>query len=95
MQEQVAAPDAMVRFRRWAAVAVAFAVLGYLAYALWKGWSETAAQFVSFRWSLYVPVLGLTLVNYGLRYLKWHYLLGRLDIEIPHRTNVWIFLAGE
>jgi uncharacterized protein (TIRG00374 family) len=94
MQEQVAAPDAMVRFRRWAAAAVAFAVLGYLAYALWKGWSETAAEFVSFRWSLYVPVLGLTLVNYGLRYLKWHYLLGRLDIDVPHRTNVWIFLAG-
>jgi uncharacterized protein (TIRG00374 family) len=94
MHEQVAAPDAMVRFRRWAAVAVALAVLGYLAYAVWKGLSETTAELVSFRWGLYVPILGLTLINYGLRYLKWHYLLGRLGIEVPHRTNLWIFLAG-
>jgi uncharacterized protein (TIRG00374 family) len=89
-----AAPDAMVRFRRWAAIAIALAVLGYLAYALWKGFSETTLEIVSFRWGLYVPVLLLTLVNYGLRYLKWHYLLGRLGIVVPHRTNVWIFLAG-
>lgn len=90
----VAAPDAMVRFRRWAAIAVALAVLGYFAYAVWKGLSETTIEIVTFRWGLYVPVLVLTLVNYSLRYLKWHYLLGRIGIDVPHRTNVWIFLAG-
>ncbi len=92
--DQVAAPLAMHRFRRWAAWAVAFAVLGYLGYAVWKGLSETAAELVSFQWSLLVPVLLLTLVNYGLRYFKWHYLLVRLGIRVPHRVNLWIFATG-
>jgi uncharacterized membrane protein YbhN (UPF0104 family) len=84
----------MIRFRRWAAIAVALAVLGYLAYAVIHGLSETWEELAAFDWPLYAPVLGLTLVNYGLRYAKWSYLLGRLGISIPHRTNVWIFLAG-
>jgi uncharacterized protein (TIRG00374 family) len=88
------APDALGSFRRWAAIAVAVAVLGYLGYALWKGFSETATALASFSWPLYVPVLLLTLVNYGLRYAKWAYLLSILGIGVPHRTNVWIFLSG-
>lgn len=89
-----APPAAMHSFRRWAAWAVALAALGYLAYAVWKGFSETAAELVGFVWSLYVPVLGLTLVNYGLRYLKWHYLLHQLGVHVPHRANLWVFAAG-
>lgn len=87
-------PDAIVRFRKWAAVSVGLAVLGYLAYALWTGFSATATELARFSWPLYVVVLALTLVNYGLRYVKWHYLLQRLEIRVPHRTNVWIFLTG-
>lgn len=87
-------PDAMIRFRRWAAIAVGLAVLGYLAYAVWTGFSATAIELARFWWPIYVPVIGLTLVNYGLRYAKWHYLLVRLGIRVPHRTNVWIFLTG-
>lgn len=88
------APDAIKRFRRWGAIAVALATIGYLAYAVWKGLSETAVELAQFRWSLYIPVLGLTLVNYGLRYFKWDYLLRRLGIHIPHRTNLAIFACG-
>jgi glycosyltransferase 2 family protein len=89
-----APPDAMASFRRWAAVAVALSVLGYLAYALYKGLGETAGELASFSWGLYVPVLLLTLVNYGLRYAKWSFLLGRLGIVVPHRINLWIFATG-
>jgi len=92
--EETAAPDAMGRFRKWAAIAVAVAAIGYLAYALYRGLSETANELVSFSWGWYLPILGLTLVNYGLRYLKWHYLLGRLGVRIPHSSNIWIYLAG-
>lgn len=92
--EGPAAPDAIARFRRWAAAAVALAAIGYLAYAIWKGIEATASELASFSWPLYVPVLALTCVNYGMRYGKWHLLLRWLGIEIPHRTNAWIFLAG-
>lgn len=84
----------MQRFRRWAAWAVALSVLGYLAYALYRGFDQTAAELAGYPWWTMVPVLALTLANYGLRYLKWHYLLGRLGIHIPHRHDAPIFLAG-
>ena len=89
-----APPDAMARFRRWAAIAVAIAVIGWVGYALVRGFSETGRELVGFPWLLSIPVLLLTLVNYGLRYLKWHYLLGRLGIHIEHRHDAPIFLAG-
>lgn len=89
-----APPDAFARFRRWAAAAVALGALGYLAYAMARGLSETGRELGAFRWGWYIPVLGLTLVNYGLRYLKWHYLLGRLGIPIRHQANLWVFTAG-
>lgn len=92
--ELPAPPDAMARFRRWAAVAVALAAIGYLAYALLRGFGETQQELGSFAWAWYLPVLGLTLVNYGLRYLKWHYLLGRLGIRLSHRANLPVFVAG-
>jgi len=92
--EPTAPPPAMARFRRWAAIAVALATLGYLAYAVWKGLSATAAELAGFAWSLYIPVLLLTLVNYGLRYFKWHYLLHQLGVRIPHSANAWIFTTG-
>lgn len=96
MTDQAAppAPDAMQRFRRWAAWAVALSTLGYLAYALTRGFNEVASELAAYPWWTLGPVLLLTLVNYGLRYLKWHYLLGRLGIHIPHRHDGPIFLAG-
>jgi uncharacterized protein (TIRG00374 family) len=93
-QAQAEPQDAMIRFRRWAAIAVALAVLGYLGYAVWKGLSATTAELAGFGWPLYVPVLALTLLNYGLRYAKWAFLLNQLGVQVPHRTNAWVFTAG-
>ena len=87
-------PAALDRFRRWGAGALAAGVLGWLAYALFRGFTETAGELQGFAWGWYVPILLLTLVNYGLRYLKWHYLLGQLGIHIAHRDNMWIFGIG-
>lgn len=82
------------RFRRWLAIFAALAAFGYIAYAIWQGWSQTAAVLVSFNWPLYAIVLALTLVNYGLRFWKWAWLLGRVGVYVPLRTNLWIFGAG-
>lgn len=85
---------AMERYRGAVAVAIALAALGYLAYALWSGFADTAAQLRAFSWPLYVPILGLTFVNYGLRYAKWAWLLARLGVRMPVRANLWAFAAG-
>lgn len=90
----VQATDALSRFRKWVAVAVAVASLGWLAWAVWTGLRDTATELRQFQWGWYVPVLLLTLVNYGLRFFKWHYLLGRLGIRLPLVQDMWIFGSG-
>ena len=84
----------MRRFRRWASIALAVAVLGYLVYALWKGFSDVTGELAAFHWPTYLLVLLLTIGNYALRYFKWDFLLNRLGIHIPHRANLWVFMTG-
>lgn len=92
--EAAAAGAAVGRFRQVAGGAVALAALGYLGYAVWSGLQETAGALSGFAWGLYVPILALTLVNYGLRYVKWAWLLRGLGVEISHRENLVIFVTG-
>jgi uncharacterized protein (TIRG00374 family) len=92
--EEGTEPSALASFRRWAAIAVALSALLYIGYAIYKDLPGTAAQLANMDWLLYGGVLVLTLVNYGLRYLKWHYLLGRLGVHLPHSANLWIFGCG-
>jgi uncharacterized membrane protein YbhN (UPF0104 family) len=89
------APAQLVaRFRHWVAWAVAGAALLYVAGSLWVGFREVGAALADFRWSLFVPVLLLTLVNYGLRFWKWDYLLRRLGVAIRWQDNLTAFVAG-
>ncbi|MBN2586285.1 MAG: flippase-like domain-containing protein [Candidatus Fermentibacteraceae bacterium] len=44
---------------------------------------------------LMIPLfLSLSLANYVLRFLKWHYFLGRVGVSIPLRESFMVFLAG-
>lgn len=82
------------RFGRWVAWAVAIAAVLFVAASLWFGIEEVAAAFGRFWWPIYVPVLLLTLVNYGLRAWKWHYLVRRLGVEISAADNLIYFASG-
>lgn len=91
---ELSAADAISRFRRWVAIALGVTVLGFAGYAMFTGYHETAAELEAFRWGLYVPVLLLTVVNYGARYAKWAWLLKKVDVDVPHDVNLWVFLCG-
>lgn len=88
------APSVFVRFRTWLAGGIAIAALLYVAGSVWAGYREVGAALAAFDWPIYIPVLLLTLVNYGLRYWKWDYLLRRLGIRMRHRDNLLIFVSG-
>ncbi|MDP2313342.1 MAG: lysylphosphatidylglycerol synthase transmembrane domain-containing protein [Pseudomonadota bacterium] len=90
-----AAPqNLIVRFRVWLVWGIALAVLLYVAGSLYAGIGAVGDALSGFQWVLFVPVLGLTLVNYGLRFWKWRYLVGRLGARIPLRDDVVIFASG-
>ena len=84
----------VVRFRRWFVWALAFGVLVYVGATVWVGFDDMGEQLASFAWWIYVPVLLLTLVNYGLRFVKWHYLAGQVGAKLGWIEDAKIFLAG-
>lgn len=42
----------------------------------------------------WLPILALSLFNYGLRFARWHYYLLRLGQQVRGRDNLAIYLAG-
>ncbi|MBN1153257.1 MAG: flippase-like domain-containing protein [Dehalococcoidia bacterium] len=71
-----------------AGVAV-FVVLAFLADA-----GQVGRALASFQLS-YIPlILGLTVLNYVLRFCKWHFYLGCIDIRLGLRRSALVFLSG-
>lgn len=75
-------------------VGVAVGGIVYLALSIYIGWEGLRLATSSFRWSFLPLLLALSLVNYGVRYLKWHYYLNRLDVPLPPYDSLLVFLAG-
>ncbi len=69
--------------------AVTFAVLGLVG-----DFEQISALIGSFDGGVLALVLLLSVVNYGLRYLRWQYCLRRLDVHLPAGRSLAIFLAG-
>ena len=86
--------DLFQRFQRWLIAAIAVGALIYLGGSIWAGFSKMKEQFQIFEWVMFVYAIGLTLSNYALRFVKWHYLLGRLNVKMPLIEDMWTFTAG-
>lgn len=48
----------------------------------------------TFDWTMFVLALVLASANYAIRFARWHHYLGALNISVPHRESLLIFLAG-
>lgn len=84
----------VTRFRGWAIGAIGIGALLYLAGSIWAGIPQMREQLSRFPWHLAAPVILLTLLNYTLRFAKWHYLLNRLGIRMKLAEDAWNFSAG-
>jgi uncharacterized protein (TIRG00374 family) len=82
------------RFRRWLAGGIAIAAFVYAASAVWSGIHEVGDAFARFQWSYFVPVVVLTLLNYGLRFWKWRFLTSRVGVRLSVRDDLVVFLSG-
>lgn len=79
---------------RAAALSVALAALLYLVLAAGTDPQRVldAAARVEPVW--WLPVLALSLLNYGLRFGRWHYYLSHLGDRVPLGHDLAIYLAG-
>lgn len=73
---------------------VAIAVAVYTAIIFYSD-ADDVGQAVSRIDPLRIPLfLGLSLLNYAIRFLKWDYFLRRLGIRLPTRESLGVFIAG-
>ncbi|SEK19302.1 lysylphosphatidylglycerol synthase transmembrane domain-containing protein [Pacificibacter marinus] len=69
-------------------------VVGLMAAAAATGWQETLHQIAKLSaWQILV-LLGLSLLNYGLRGLRWHLFASHLGLQLSLLTNMRHFLGG-
>ena len=74
-----------------------FVVLGLavtLVLSIYADLDALLAAFRSFDTRLLAIVLALTLGNQLLRFVKWEYLLGEVDVSLPTTTSFYIFGSG-
>lgn len=80
--------------KRLLILSVALAALGYLLLSLWAGWRGVWEAIQQAGLSILGLALLLSLVNYGLRFLRWRAYLKRLGHTLPWRDDLRIYLAG-
>lgn len=73
---------------------VFFGILVAAGLALWGDLQALVDYLATFDWRLTPLILGLTLCNYGLRFLKWQWYLRIIDAALAWRRSLGIFLAG-
>lgn len=73
---------------------IGLAALIFLALSVYADWEALGNALKHFNWWFFPLALILALVNYGLRWVRWHYYLQQLEILLPWRESVVVFLAG-
>jgi glycosyltransferase 2 family protein len=75
-------------------VVVALAIVAYLALGFVGGWSTTLDALRSLGLGQWALLLGLSLLNYSLRFMRWHAYLRALGAPVPLFQNLLIYVAG-
>jgi uncharacterized protein (TIRG00374 family) len=75
-------------------LSVLLAAAGYLGFALFSGWGAVTAAVLQVGFLGVAVALALSLVNYGLRFVRWQMYLKTLGHAVPWRPSLQIYLAG-
>jgi uncharacterized protein (TIRG00374 family) len=75
-------------------LSVFISVLAYLGFSLWAGWADVSQAVVRVGLAGLAVLLLMSLLNYGVRFLRWQAYLRVLGHRIPWRPSLQIYLAG-
>jgi uncharacterized protein (TIRG00374 family) len=85
----------LTQLRQKIILSLAFAALVYLALTLYGDAPKLAEAFLHWDWRWLPIALLAVLLNYGMRFVRWHFYLHVVGIEnIPLRSSFLIFLSG-
>jgi uncharacterized protein (TIRG00374 family) len=79
---------------RGALIGFAALTLTYVLVLIWFDARNHVFQSFSRLALLLPPVMGLSLLSYGLRYVRWHWLLRRARHRVPFGEGLMAYLAG-
>jgi glycosyltransferase 2 family protein len=82
------------RLKRNLIVALALGVGVYLVLAVFSGFGDLSSALEDFDLALVPLILGLVLLSYAGRFLRWLYYLRILKVSVPLGLNAAIFAAG-
>jgi uncharacterized protein (TIRG00374 family) len=72
-------------------------ILSIAIYGIWIAFSEYDSVVSSVKqlgWLGFLAVCGLSLVNYALRYIRWHWYLAIMGHQVPVARHVLYYLSG-
>jgi glycosyltransferase 2 family protein len=75
-------------------IAIALGAAVALGLAAAASLPATLDALARFRWRLLPLIVAAVAVNWGLRFAKWHFYLGCLDVPLPWCASLRVFLAG-
>lgn len=75
-------------------LSIVVAMAGYLGFSLWGGWQEVLLAFSVIGLSGTALALGMSLVNYGLRFVRWQIYLAHLGYRVRNAPSLRIYLSG-
>lgn len=73
---------------------VLLSVVVYLGFIVWNGWGEVAAAVIEIGLAGIAVALLLSLVNYGVRFFRWHEYLKLMNTPVDWMKNIIIYIAG-
>jgi len=73
---------------------VLLSAIGYLAFSMWGGWREVVDALSRVGLTGIAFALFLSLVNYGLRFLRWQMFLAQLGHRIYWEESLRIYIGG-
>jgi len=75
-------------------LAVLLSAVGYLAFSIWGGWQDVVEAFARVGLIGCAIALALSLVNYGLRFVRWQKFLALLGHRVHTTESLRIYIAG-
>jgi len=79
---------------KYVLLSAAAAVIGYILFAAWSDFNGFIHALHKIGWAEGAAILGLSLFNYVLRFVRWQWYLRRMGHAIPAPQSALIYLAG-
>ncbi len=85
----------MKNLRKKLVVGIIFGAVVMVGLGIYADFTEMARLLRAFRWELLPAAIGLTTVNYLLRFTKWHYYLRQIGVKnLTWWADLRVFLGG-